>query len=50
MAYDPSNGHILWHAGVGADVGNGPMTYELDGRQYLVVGAGENLFAFRLPE
>ena len=50
MAYDPGNGHILWHAGVGADVGNGPMTYELDGRQYLVVGAGENLFAFRLPE
>jgi acido-empty-quinoprotein group A len=50
VAYDPGNGHILWHAGVGAGVSNGPMTYELDGRQYLVVGAGENLFAFRLPE
>ncbi len=29
----------LWHAGLTAPVSNGPMTYELDGRQYLVVGA-----------
>jgi acido-empty-quinoprotein group A len=50
VAYDPTNGRILWHAGVGASIGNGPMTYELDGRQYLVVGAGENLFAFKLPD
>jgi hypothetical protein len=25
------------------------MTYELDGRQYLVVGAGDHLDAFTLP-
>ena len=25
---------------------NGPMTYELDGAQYLVVAAGDRLFAF----
>jgi alcohol dehydrogenase (cytochrome c) len=29
-----------------ASVSNGPMTYELDGRQYLVVGAGDSLYAF----
>jgi hypothetical protein len=26
------------------------MTYELDGRQYLVVGAGDMLYAFTLPD
>jgi alcohol dehydrogenase (cytochrome c) len=50
VGYDPASGRILWHAGLGAGVSNGPMTYELDGRQYLVVGAGENLFAFKLPQ
>jgi alcohol dehydrogenase (cytochrome c) len=27
-------------------VSNGPMTYMLNGKQYLVVGAGDTLFAF----
>ena len=48
IAYDPANGRILWHFGLGASVSNGPMTYELDGKQYLVVGAGDTLFAFTL--
>jgi acido-empty-quinoprotein group A len=46
IAYDPANGKILWHAGLGANVGNGPETYVLDGRQYLIAGAGDSLFAF----
>ena len=25
---------------------NGPITYELDGTQYLVVGAGDSLYTF----
>jgi hypothetical protein len=29
-------------------VSNGPSTYMLNGSQYLVVGAGDTLFAFRL--
>ncbi len=48
LAYDPATGHILWHARLGATVSNGPMTYELDGYQYLVAGAGDTLFAFTL--
>jgi alcohol dehydrogenase (cytochrome c) len=27
---------------------NGPMTYELDGKQYLVAGAGDTLYTFAL--
>jgi alcohol dehydrogenase (cytochrome c) len=49
IAFDPANGKILWHAGLTSNVSNGPMTYELAGRQYLVVGAGDMLYAFTLP-
>lgn len=48
IAYDPATGRILWHFRTGAVVSNGPMTYQLDGKQYLVVGAGDTLFAFAL--
>ena len=41
-------GATLWHAGIGR-VGNSPITYELDGRQYIVVGGGSALYAFALP-
>ena len=50
VAFDPANGNILWHAGLSANVSNGPETYMLDGRQYLVVGAGDSLYAFTLAE
>jgi len=46
IAFDPVNGKPLWHAGLTSSVTNGPMTYELDGRQYIVVGAGDTLYAF----
>ena len=46
IAYDPGNGKILWHAGLGANVSNGAETYLLDKRQYLAVGAGDSLYAF----
>jgi len=49
FAMDPASGKILWHAGLHAAVSNGPITFELDGRQYLVVGAGDMLYTFTLP-
>lgn len=49
IAFDPETGKILWHAALTRSVSNGPMTYQLDGRQYLVVGAGDMLYAFTLP-
>lgn len=50
VAFDPATGRILWHAALAGPVTNGPMTYELNGRQYLVVGAGNTLHAFALPD
>jgi alcohol dehydrogenase (cytochrome c) len=47
VAYDASNGKILWHSRVGR-VSNAPQTYMLDGHQYLLVAAGDTLFAFYL--
>jgi acido-empty-quinoprotein group A len=50
VAYDPMTGKPLWHAGLTADPSNAPQTYMLDGRQYVVVGAGDSLFAFMLQK
>jgi len=48
VAYDPSTGDPLWHAGLGASPSNAPITFMLDGRQFVVVGAGDSLYAFML--
>ena len=49
VALNARTGDALWHAGLNASVANGPITYELDGRQYLVIGGGSALYAFALP-
>ena len=47
VAYDATNGKILWHARVG-NVSNAPETYSLDGRQYILIAVGDALFSFYL--
>jgi acido-empty-quinoprotein group A len=49
VARDPATGKPLWHFHLPEPVSNGPMTFELDGRQYLVAGAGDTLYAFTVP-
>lgn len=46
-ALDATNGNPLWHSRIGI-VSNGPMTFELDGQQYVVAAAGTSVFAFVL--
>jgi alcohol dehydrogenase (cytochrome c) len=48
VAYDALTGRPLWHAGLNVNTSNGPETYLLDGRQFVVVGAGDTLYAFAL--
>jgi alcohol dehydrogenase (cytochrome c) len=48
IAYDPVTGKILWHFRVGTQVSNGPSTYMLNSVQYLIAGAGDMLFAFKI--
>ena len=50
VAYDPKTGKILWHAGLADDVSNGPITYLLDGQQYLLLGAGDSLYAMTVQQ
>jgi alcohol dehydrogenase (cytochrome c) len=46
VALNATTGDPLWHAGVRSSVSNGPITFEMDGRQYVIVGAGDTLWAF----
>ena len=46
VALNATTGEPLWHANLGAGVGNGPITYQLDGLQYVVVAAGDALWSF----
>jgi alcohol dehydrogenase (cytochrome c) len=48
IAFNPATGGILWHFHLLAPLSNGPMTYELGGKQFLIAGAGDTLYAFAL--
>ena len=58
-AFDSRTGHVLWEYALPASAQAMPMTYELDGRQYVVIAAGghgklgtklgDYVLAFRLP-
>ena len=48
VALDARNGNLLWKATLGGGVFAGPMTYSVNGRQYVAISAGNSLFAFAL--
>ena len=48
-AVDAANGHPLWHFNTGQKMRASPMTYEVDGVQYVAIAAGSDLFSFALP-
>ncbi len=50
MAFDAKIGKNLWHFQTGAPVYAAPVSYMLDGQQYLAVASGMNLFTFALPQ
>ena len=50
LAVSTKDGKTLWHAGSGAHIESSPITYELDGRQYVITSSGSSLFAWSLPD
>jgi alcohol dehydrogenase (cytochrome c) len=48
FALDAKTGVELWHFEAGGEVVAGPVTYEVDGRQYVIMTAGDNIIAFTL--
>jgi alcohol dehydrogenase (cytochrome c) len=49
IALDAASGRPLWHFQCGASVYSAPMTYAVDGKQFVAVAAGSALFTFGLP-
>jgi alcohol dehydrogenase (cytochrome c) len=50
LALETSTGKTLWHAGSGSHIATSPITYQLDGRQYVLTSSGGVLFAWALPQ
>ncbi len=48
IALDAKTGRDLWHVLLGAAIYSTAITFELDGKQYVVIPAGSTLFAFAL--
>jgi acido-empty-quinoprotein group A len=48
IIYSADKGKIIWHKELSANVSNGPITYMLDGKQWIIAGAGDTLYAFTL--
>jgi alcohol dehydrogenase (cytochrome c) len=48
-AADAKSGQLLWHFHTNQQWHASPMTYAVDGKQYVAVAAGSNIISFRLP-
>jgi alcohol dehydrogenase (cytochrome c) len=48
IAADAKNGKLLWHFNTAQSWKGGPMTYSVDGNQYIGVAAGSTILAFGL--
>ena len=50
LVLNPANGETLWHLNMGGALQASPMTYQLDGRQYVILPVDNVLYAFALPQ
>ncbi len=50
LALETATGKILWHANAGSSMQSSPITYELDGRQYVLTSSGGIMTAWALPK
>jgi alcohol dehydrogenase (cytochrome c) len=49
-ALDARTGELLWKAALGGQIANGPITYAIDGKQYVSVISGNSLVTFALRD
>jgi len=49
-ALDARTGALLWKAALGGQIVNAPISYSIDGRQYIATISGNNLVVFALRE
>jgi alcohol dehydrogenase (cytochrome c) len=50
QALDARTGALLWKQSLGGEIIAGPMTFQVDGKQYISVASGNSLFVFALRE
>ncbi len=50
VALEAKTGKVLWHFQTGANMAAAPMSYAVDGRQFVVLPAGNFLYGFALPD
>jgi alcohol dehydrogenase (cytochrome c) len=48
-AVDARTGAPLWHFNTGQNIHASPMSYAVNGNQYVAIAAGSNVFSFGLP-
>ena len=50
VALDARTGELLWHVNLGGPSASGPISYAVNGKQY-IVGTGQgSMFVFSLPD
>ena len=50
IALDARTGKALWHFQAGNEIPSSPMSYAVDGKQYVAVSSAGVLFSFALPD
>ena len=50
VALDARTGKHLWHVQTGGNMAASPMSYSVNGRQFVAIAAGNAIHAFALPE
>jgi alcohol dehydrogenase (cytochrome c) len=48
QALDARDGKLLWKTNAGGEIAMGPMTYQVNGKQYVAFAAGGSLFVYGL--
>jgi alcohol dehydrogenase (cytochrome c) len=48
IIYSADKGDVLWHHEMTANQSDGLITYMLDGKQWILAGAGDSLYAYSL--
>ena len=49
IALDAKTGKALWHFQTGSEIPSSPMSYSVDGRQYVAISSANVLYSFALP-
>ena len=50
IALDARTGQFLWRFQTGAAIEASPISYAVDGKQFVAVSSGNSLYSFALPE